>query len=201
MKELRDMKKCTLIAAAIVAASVSGVASASTVVFDDFSVDMFPEGSANVTQASVLWGDLLGSSLNRVMQGGNTGAISGGVWGALGFFDLLSYQSDAPGSGVDRSIYTGLYFDFVGAGDLLVSVGGSSLVTVTGTANERVFLDFDSLSGLDANDPDIVLINNGFGTSLSEFGFEVSVVPLPPAALAGLGLLAGCAGVRQYRRR
>ena len=29
----------------------------------------------------------------------------------------------------------------------------------------------------------------------------LTVVPLPPAALAGLGLLAGCAGVRQYRRR
>jgi hypothetical protein len=191
MKELRDMKKCTLIAAAIVAASVSGVASASTVVFDDFSVDQTTPGFVG----SAVWGDPLTSGLDRWVDGGNH--ISGGLW-APGFFEQVSYQD---GLGVDRSIYTGLYFDFVGAGDLLVSVGGSSLVTVTGTANERVFLDFDSLSGLDANDPDIVLINNGFGTSLSEFGFEVSVVPLPPAALAGLGLLAGCAGVRQYRRR
>jgi len=29
----------------------------------------------------------------------------------------------------------------------------------------------------------------------------LNVVPLPPAALAGLGLLAGCAGIRQLRRR
>lgn len=29
----------------------------------------------------------------------------------------------------------------------------------------------------------------------------LNVVPLPPAAFAGLGLLAGCAGVRQLRRR
>lgn len=192
------MKKCTLIAAAIVAASVSGVASASTVVFDDFSVYMNSDPSAIVTQASAVWGDLLGSSLDRVMQGGNTGDISGGIW-EPGFYDQLSYQG---GSGVDWSSYTGLYFDFVGAGTLLVSVGGSSLETVTGTSGERFFLDIALLFGVDANDPDIVLINNELGTSLSEFGLvEVAVVPLPPAALAGLGLLAGCAGVRQYRRR
>ncbi len=193
------MKKCTLIAAAIVAAivaaSVSGVASASTVVFDDFSVDMNPDPSAIVTQAPAVWGDPLGSSLNRVMQGGNTGAISGGVWAAPGFFDLLSYQG---GSGVDRSSYTGLYFDFVGAGGFLVSVGGSYQLYVSGTANERVFVDFASFPGVDANNPDIVLSNLNNGTSLTEIGFYTAAIPLPGAAgmaLAGLGLV----GTRRRR--
>jgi len=186
---------------AIVAGSVSGVASASTVVFDDFSVDMNSSPSAIVTQAPAVWGDPLGSSLDRVMQGGNTGDISGGLWGP-GFFDLLSYQD---GSGVDRSSYTGLYFDFVDAGDLFgepgqlfVYVGGSIGVTVTATANERVFLDFASLSGVDANNPDIVLINSGFGTTLGEIGFQAAAVP--GAGLAGLATV-GLAGVSRRRRR
>ena len=179
---------------AIVAGSVSGVASASTVVFDDFSVNMNPDPSAIVTQTPAVWGDPLGSSLDRVMQGGNTGAISGGLWGP-GFFDLLSYQD---GSGVDRSSYTGLYFDFVGAGTLEVSVGGSVSYQVNGMANERVFLDFASLSGVDANNPDIVLINSGFGTTLGEIGFQASAVP--GAGLAGLATV-GLAGVSRRRRR
>ncbi|MFM1831509.1 MAG: hypothetical protein RLZZ558_1849 [Planctomycetota bacterium] len=182
-----------LFAPVVAAVAVASNASAAVVVFDDFSLDMNSDPSAIVTQAPAVWGDPLGSSLDRVMQGGNTGNISGGVW-APGFFDLLSYQSDAPGSGVDRTSYTGLYFDFVDAGSLFVSVGGSVLATVNGMANERVFLDFASLSGVDANDPDIVLINNGFGTSLSGFGFQV--VPAPGAA----GVL-GLAGVMAMRRR
>jgi len=54
-----------------------------------------------------------------------------------------------------------------------------------------------------------VMVRNlysGSGTSDPDFIFgglegPLAVVPLPPAAFAGIGLLAGCAGVRQLRRR
>jgi len=49
-------------------------------------------------------------------------------------------------------------------------------------------------------------LDSGDGTSDPDFIFgglegPLAVVPLPPAAFAGFGLLAGCAGVRQLRRR
>jgi len=43
--------------------------------------------------------------------------------------------------------------------------------------------------------------NIDIGDGINVDNVTLNVVPLPPAAFAGLGLLAGCAGVRQYRRR
>ncbi len=43
--------------------------------------------------------------------------------------------------------------------------------------------------------------NIDIGGGINVDDVTLTVVPLPPAVLASLGLLAGCAGVRQYRRR
>jgi len=186
------MKKCTLIAAAIVAGSVSGVASASTVVFDDFSVD---QTLGLLTPAG--WGDPLGSGTYRVLFGENN--ISGGLWappvpGGLNYTTL-----GVQGAGVDLASYTGIYFDFVGAGTIGVSVGGGPPQAVNGAANTRVFLDFASIPGFDPTFRDIGLSIQAEGTTLTEFGLvQAAVIPLPGAAgmaLAGMGLI----GLRRRR--
>lgn len=198
----------TLIAAAIAAGSVSGVASASTLVFDDFSVDQFTENFD--FQSENDWGDPSGSLLDRVLFGpkaqigaGEMRFESSNVSEAF-----LFYYNGGLGESGSLSLdgYSDFYFDFVTDASFIFSVNtangssGQAFTTISGTAGERVTLSFTDLfagSGLNPDDGLQFLSFRSLVSTdafLTEFGLvQATVIPLPGAAgmgLVGMGLIA-----------
>ncbi len=75
--------------------------------------------------------------------------------------------------------------------------------TVNGVAITNAFTTFTAdISGLNSTNMDIRIVWANLSTieSLGIDNMTVSVIPLPPAALAGLGMLAGLGAYRRLRR-
>ncbi|MFG0246250.1 MAG: hypothetical protein ACF8MF_09415 [Phycisphaerales bacterium JB052] len=122
------------------------------------------------------------------------------------FFEITSSNSgvDTEGTSWEISFNGGAFFN--------ASLGDATFLDNSALSVENVnqvafdLSDFGLSMGDTLTSVTVRNLDTGSGTSDPDFifgGLEsgLTVVPLPPAAFAGLGLLAGCAGVRQYRRR
>lgn len=124
---------------------------------------------------------------------------------------FVFYEITSSTSGVDVE-GTSWEISFNGGAFYNASLGDATFLDYSALSVENVNQIAFNLTDFGLNVGDTLTsvmvrnIDSGNGTSDPDFifgalGSTLTVVPLPPAAFAGLGLLAGCAGVRQYRRR
>ncbi|HCT45288.1 MAG: hypothetical protein CMJ35_05985 [Phycisphaerae bacterium] len=124
---------------------------------------------------------------------------------------FVFYEITSSNSGVDTE-GTSWEISFNGGAFFNASLGDATFLDNSALSVENVnqvafdLTDFGLSMGDTLTSVTVRNLDTGSGTSDPDFifgGLEngLTVVPLPPAVLASLGLLAGCAGVRQYRRR
>lgn len=114
---------------------------------------------------------------------------SGSLWSSTSGVDF-EYSTD--GGSNWASIFS---VNTNGSDDVLPILGGTTIT--------RTFSTFTtSISGLSGTDMQVRVIwaRVGLGESLGIDNLAVSVVPVPPAAFAGLGLLAGMGAYRRFRK-
>ncbi len=124
---------------------------------------------------------------------------------------FVFYEITSSSAGVDVE-GTSWEVSFDGGSFISAASGIATFLNFTSFGAENVNQVAFDLTGFGFNAGDILQsvtvrnLDTGSSTSDPDFIFgglegTLAVVPLPTAALAGLGMLAGCAGVRQYRRR
>jgi hypothetical protein len=100
----------------------------------------------------------------------------------------------------------GFNYDDVESSTLRVtwSDGSVSTLDITG-ANPEGYISMAAAAGASISSLTLTQLPGGGGSDVNDgfafYNFNVAVVPLPPAAWAGLAMLGGVAGVRKLRRR
>lgn len=155
------MKKIALIAASIIAGSLSGVASASKLVIDNFSTAMNVTDSFSfVSQTAVQWGT--SANLGRSFLNGAANPTGSSINGGELSFNPVSQlvyqspQSDPDDAALSTAGLKFFYFDFVTAGSFRFNaynaqnppVSLNNFQTINGQAGERVLVSLSSFGTL-----------------------------------------------------
>ncbi|MCC5822265.1 MAG: hypothetical protein LAT64_09335 [Phycisphaerales bacterium] len=144
-------------------------------------------------------GDVAGRSLALVNQTANGQSIVF-AFSMAGFRNLeVSYATQRTGTGFNSQVWewstdgvSFFNFDTVGVSDIPSSFGVVNLASLAALDNaETAFLRLtvDGASSVSGNN------------RLDNVLFQAAIIPLPPAAWAGLVMIGGIAGVRRLRRR
>jgi hypothetical protein len=186
------MKKIALIAASIIAGSLSGVASASKLVIDNFSTDMNVTDSFGfVSQTAAQWGT--SANLGRSFLNGAANPTGSSINGGGLSFNPVSQlvyqspQSDPDDAALSTAGLKFFYFDFVTAGSFRFNaynaqnppVSLNNFQTITGQAGERVLV---SLSSSGTLNPSQVVKRLEFRLEPGHSGFRLSEFGLTSAS-------------------
>ena len=195
------MKKSIVIAVALTA----GIASADFIDFESDAAGAVANGFVSADSPIITFADTMGSDL----QFGNYGVQGDGnslsVWGDDASRLLMSFSSNVSSLSLDfgnddptrAPVFAFLRGLLGGVETLLVSLAANN----DDVMNQSISIsgNFDQIEFYYAR-ADGSPIGTGLIEVVDNIDFNINVVPLPPAAFAGLGMLAGLGAYRRIRR-
>ena len=196
-----EMKKSIVIAVSLTA----GIASADFIDFENDAAISVSNGFVSADSANVSFSDTLGADLSFADYGTQGDGNSLGIFGDDASRLLMSFSGNISSLsldfGNDDGIFTGGVPIFAYLRGLL---GGVETGIVSLAANNDDLMNQSiSINGNFDQIEFYYALGDGSELALIEIvdniNFNMAVVPLPPAALAGLGMLAGLGAYRRIR--